>query len=106
MSTAGPRTSMPLAISAARSAVTKNCVGLATDTASVDGFDPSAIEPRTVSVVLPIRRCASIDVDVPAGAVVTALATVRPLVPTDRLIAAASPAAGPGDTLTRSAFSL
>ena len=47
-----------------------------------------------------------IDVVVPAAPVVTALTIVRPLVPTERLTAAESPAAGPGDTVTRSAFSL
>ena len=41
-----------------------------------------------------------------AALVVTALTIVRPVPPTDRLIAAESPAAGPGDTVTRSAFSL
>ena len=45
MSTAGPRTSMPFAMSAVRSAPTKNRVGLSTEAVSVDAAAPAGIEP-------------------------------------------------------------
>ena len=106
MSTAGPRTSMPLAISAARNALTKNCVGLSTETRRADGEAPSAIEPLSDRVMLPGSRRVSIDVAVPEALVVTALTIARPLLPTERLIPAESPAAGPGDTVTRTVPSL
>ena len=45
MSTAGPRTSMPWAISVVRSAFTKNCVGLSTETSRETGGAPSGTAP-------------------------------------------------------------
>src|SRR3954470_5428450 len=106
MSTAGPRTSMPLAMSAARSAVTKNAVGLSTDTDSVVGDPPAATAPRSSSRMLPGSRYAAIDGSAPAAVVTTELTMVSPLPAGAMLTPAESPADGPGVTVTLTAFSL
>ena len=89
---------MPLAMSALRSAPTKNSVGLSTEAASVDDAPSTGMEPRSSSLMLPGSRRAPIDAALPAAPVTTALTTTRPLPPGVTLIPAESPAAGPGDT--------
>ena len=71
MSTAAPRTSMPWAVSASRSAVTKNSVGLSTETARAMGSLASGIEPRSSSRSLPGERRAANDGTAPAAPVVS-----------------------------------
>ena len=72
----------------------------------MDGDAPSGIDPRTSSVGLPGRRRVRIDAALPGAPVATALTTVSPLPAGATLIAAESPAAGPGAIVTRTASSL
>ena len=105
-STAAPRTSIPFAINEVLSAFTKKIVPLSTEATRVTGMLPAGTDPRSSRRELPGSRCAAIVLATPAGTVVTMLSTRSPLAAGDTETDAKSPAAAPGPTVTRMAFSL
>ena len=105
-STAAPRTSMPRAMSACRSDCAKNSAGLSTETVSTTGVVPCASVPPMCSCCCPGSRSVVSAAAVPAAPVVASLETLMPLPAGSTTIATESPAAGPGPTVTFTAFSL
>src|SRR5262245_58973772 len=106
MSTAGPRTSMPWAISVVRNAFTKNWVGLSTETSRETGGAPSGTAPVRRRRGLPGSRYAETAAGRSAADVVSELSTTSPPLVGETVTPAQSPAATPGPTVTRTAFSL
>ena len=105
-SAASPRTSIPFAINAVLRLLTKNIVGLSTETVWIAGLAPIAIVPRISRRVLPGSRRVRMDVGVPSPMVVTSLSTTSPVVDGSIEKLAGAPAASPGAIVTRAPFSL